>query len=109
MNQLMTAAYAAEDGRMSYRDSREQIYDNYADEKQQGFGGMGMGMGMHANESTERLAVPAAAQLRPPSIAARTETTNRTESTWKTWGVLAGNSRVSAPRNWWVDRYFRTT
>ncbi|KAI0540609.1 hypothetical protein GGR58DRAFT_460289 [Xylaria digitata] len=97
MNQLMTAAYAAEDGG-NYRNS-EQNFDGYANEKQ--------GFTAHEGESTERLTVPAAAQLRPPSIAARTETTNRTESTWKTWGVLAGSSRVSAPRNWWVDRYLR--
>ncbi|KAI1120812.1 hypothetical protein F5Y10DRAFT_257647 [Nemania abortiva] len=98
MNQLMTAAYAAEDGR-SYRDS-DRIFDTYSSEKQ--------AFTTHENESTERLTIPAAAQLRPPSIAARTETTNRTESTWKTWGVLAGSSRLPAPRNWWVDRYFRT-
>ncbi|KAI8950079.1 hypothetical protein F4801DRAFT_550920 [Xylaria longipes] len=98
MNQLMTAAYAAEEGR-DYRDSN-QIFDNSANEKQ--------GFTAHENESTERLTVPPAAQLRHQSIAARTETTDRTESTWKTWGVLAGTSRVSAPRNWWVDRYFRT-
>ncbi|TGJ80221.1 hypothetical protein E0Z10_g8534 [Xylaria hypoxylon] len=98
MNQLITAAYAAEDG-ANYRNS-EQIFDNYANEKQ--------GITTHKSESTERLTVPASAQLRPPSIAARTETTDRTESTWKTWGVLAGSSRVSVPRNWWVDRYLRT-
>ncbi|RWA08427.1 hypothetical protein EKO27_g6665 [Xylaria grammica] len=98
MNQLMTAAYAAEDG-AGYRNSAEAI-DNYANEKQQ--------FTAYRGESTERLTVPAAAQLRPPSIAARTETTDKTESTWKTWGVLAGSSRVSMPRNWWVDRYFRT-
>ncbi|KAJ8129554.1 hypothetical protein O1611_g4076 [Lasiodiplodia mahajangana] len=98
MNQLMTAAYAAEDGR-SYRDS-DGIFDNYANEKQ--------AFAIHENESTERLTIPASAQLRPPSIAARTETTSRTESTWKTWGVLAGSSRLPAPKNWWVDRYFRT-
>ncbi|KAI1751382.1 hypothetical protein F4782DRAFT_194530 [Xylaria castorea] len=98
MNQLMMAAYAAEEGR-DYRDSI-QILDNYANEKQ--------GFTTHENESTERLTVPPTAQLRHQSIAARTETTNRTESTWKTWGVLAGTSRVSPPRNWWVDRYFRT-
>ncbi|KAF2963992.1 hypothetical protein GQX73_g9588 [Xylaria multiplex] len=97
MNQLMTAAYAAEDGG-NYRNS-EQNFDGYANEKQR--------FTAHEGESTERLTPPAAAQLRPPSIAARTETTNRTESTWKTWGVLAGSSRVSAPRNWWVDRYLR--
>ncbi|GAW17144.1 hypothetical protein ANO14919_065940 [Xylariales sp. No.14919] len=98
MNQLMTAAYAAEDG-ANYRNSAE-AFDNYANEKQQ--------FTAYRGESTERLTVPAAAQLRPPSIAARTETTDKTESTWKTWGVLAGSSRVSMPRNWWVDRYFRT-
>ncbi|KAI0554658.1 hypothetical protein F4679DRAFT_526983 [Xylaria curta] len=98
MNQLMTAAYAAEEGR-DYRDSN-QIFDNYANEKQ--------GFTSHANESMERLTAPPAAQLRHQSIAARTESTEKTESTWKTWGVLAGSSRVSQPRNWWVDRYFRT-
>ncbi|KAI0448983.1 hypothetical protein F5B21DRAFT_77106 [Xylaria acuta] len=98
MNQLMTEAYAAEEGR-DYRDSN-QILDNYVNEKQ--------GFTAHENESTERLTFPPTAQLRHQSITARTETTNRTESTWKTWGVLAGTSRVSAPRNWWVDRYFRT-
>ncbi|KAI0189931.1 hypothetical protein EV127DRAFT_511963 [Xylaria flabelliformis] len=98
MNQLMTAAYAAEEGR-DYRDSN-QIFDNYANEKQR--------FTAHENESMERLTVPQAAQLRHQSIAARTESTEKTESTWKTWGVLAGSSRVSQPRNWWVDRYFRT-
>ncbi|TRX97029.1 hypothetical protein FHL15_001823 [Xylaria flabelliformis] len=98
MNQLMTAAYAAEEGR-DYRDSN-QIFDNYANEKQR--------FTTHENESMERLTVPPAAQLRHQSIAARTESTEKTESTWKTWGVLAGSSRVSQPRNWWVDRYFRT-
>lgn len=98
MNQLMTAAYAAEDGQ-DYRNSNE-IFDNYANEKQ--------GFTAHENESTERLTVPPAAQLRHESIAARTETTNKTESTWKSWGVLAGPSRLSLPKNWWVDRYFRT-
>ncbi|KAI0912062.1 hypothetical protein F4823DRAFT_583130 [Ustulina deusta] len=97
MNQLMTAAYAAEDGQ-DYRNSG-RIVDNYANEKR--------GLSAYGNESTERLTAPAAAQLRPPSIAGRTETTNETESTWKTWGVLAGSSRISVPRNWWVDRYFR--
>ncbi|KAI1734186.1 hypothetical protein F4680DRAFT_439157 [Xylaria scruposa] len=98
MNQLMTAAYAAEEGR-DYRDSN-QMFDNYANEKQ--------GFTSHANESMERLTAPPAAQLRHQSIAARTESTEKTESTWKTWGVLAGSSRVPQPRNWWVDRYFRT-
>ncbi|KAI0870244.1 hypothetical protein GGS24DRAFT_476064 [Hypoxylon argillaceum] len=98
MNQMMTAVYAAEDGR-SYRDS-SRIFDNYSNEKQASTA--------HENESTERLTMPSPVQLRPPSIAARTETTNRTESTWKTWGVLAGSSQLPAPRNWWVDRYLRT-
>ncbi|KAI3322507.1 hypothetical protein HD806DRAFT_500253 [Xylariaceae sp. AK1471] len=100
MNQLMTAAYAAEDG-MGYRNS-EQDFDHYAAAEKPRFVAL-------ENESMERLTVPAGAQLRHQSIAARTETTNRTESTWKTWGVLAGSSQPPpGPRNWWVDRYFRT-
>ncbi|KAI0443099.1 hypothetical protein F4803DRAFT_516858 [Xylaria telfairii] len=100
MNQLMTAAYAAEDGRDYSNRNSNEIFDNYANEKQ--------GFTAHENESSERLTVPPAAQLRHESIAARTETTNKTESTWRSWGVLAGPSRLSQPKNWWVDRYFRT-
>ncbi|KAI0402253.1 hypothetical protein F4802DRAFT_618100 [Xylaria palmicola] len=114
MNQLMTAAYAAEDGRDPGRRDSEQLFfgaGGYADEKQGG----GLGFTAHPNESSERLTAPPAAvrqsrhQSRHQSIAARTETTERSESTWKTWGVLAGSSRPPAgPKNWWVDRYLRS-
>jgi len=105
MNQLMTAAYATEDGN-GYRNSRE-VFDTYADEKQQQQ--QQRGFMAHENESMQRLTIPRQSYMRPVSIAARTETTNKTESTWKTWGVLAGSSQPPhKPVHWWVDRYFKS-
>ncbi|KAI8629845.1 hypothetical protein F5Y19DRAFT_484288 [Xylariaceae sp. FL1651] len=97
MNQLMTAAYAVEDG-TGYRNSEHGFNEYAVAEKQRDT--------IYRNESTERLTVPADGQTRHQSMAARTETTSRTESTWKTWGVLAGSSQPQqGSTNWWVDRY----
>ncbi|KAI0150551.1 hypothetical protein GGR57DRAFT_185846 [Xylariaceae sp. FL1272] len=90
MNYLMRAAYAAEDG-MGYN-------GNASDEKS--------AAGFYANkhESTERLTFPPGAQLRHPSVSARTETSNATEGTWRTWG--ASGALHDLEGKGWTRRFF---
>ncbi|KAI1264588.1 hypothetical protein F5Y18DRAFT_74608 [Xylariaceae sp. FL1019] len=90
MNHLMRAAYAAEDG-MGYN-------GNASDEKNVA------GFYANKNESTERLTFPPGAQLRHPSVSAQTETSNATESTWRTWG--ASGALHDLEGKGWTRRFF---
>ncbi|KAI0593803.1 hypothetical protein F4775DRAFT_474471 [Biscogniauxia sp. FL1348] len=111
MDELMTAAYAVEDGDNTFGNSQQQQvqqshyqqpqqprYDMYADDKQQ------FDSGSYSQHTT--LALPSGARMPPPralSIAAKTEMTSETESTWRTWGV----SQERKPSENWVDKFIR--
>ncbi|KAI0010558.1 hypothetical protein F4779DRAFT_616525 [Xylariaceae sp. FL0662B] len=116
MDDLMAAAYAAEDG------NGRQTYDGYANEKQNinqppmtipAAGGRGSDLyvsqvvsGFYKAPQTNGLTMPPNARMPPrppPSIAAETEVTNSTETTWRTWGV----SQDKKPKENWVDKCIR--
>ncbi|KAI1780754.1 hypothetical protein F4818DRAFT_15457 [Hypoxylon cercidicola] len=128
MDDLMAAAYAAEDGNASQ-------YGGFVDEKRQ----LGASMyapqvsqpvpvrqsnapdprassnslyvnqlmsGFYKGARADGLAVPANARMPPPaapSVAGQTEVTTTTESTWKTWGW----SQPKKPKETWVDKCVR--
>lgn len=128
MDDLIAAAYAAEDGNASQ-------YGAYADEKQQMNASMyapqtnqpmpmrqsrapgprassGTSNSLYVNQllsgfykgpKTDGLAVPGNARMPPPaapSVAGETVVTATTESTWKTWGW----SQPKKPKETWVDK-----
>lgn len=123
MDDLMAAAYAAEDGNASQ-------FGGYTDEKHhsqapqmrqltkpdprdaRSSGGSNtlyvnqILSGFYKAPRADGLAAPPNARMPPPaapSVAAQTETTNTTESTWRTWGW----SQKKPPKETWVDRCIR--
>lgn len=121
MDDLMAAAYAAEDGSASQ-------YGAFAEEKQQlnapahppqtrqpdapdprasnSLYVNQLMSGFYKGARADGLAVPADARMPPPvapSVAGQTEATNTTESTWKTWGW----SQQKKPKETWVDKCIR--
>ncbi|KAL7624604.1 hypothetical protein AAE478_006171 [Parahypoxylon ruwenzoriense] len=129
MDDLMAAAYAAEDGD-GYRNNM-QSYGAYADEKQQLNASMyASGMrrsvtpgnpngnsnslyvnqllsGFYKGQRTDGLTLPPNARMPPPaapSVAGQTEVTATTESTWRTWGW----SQQKKPKEEnWIDKCIR--
>ncbi|OTA98801.1 hypothetical protein M426DRAFT_102415 [Hypoxylon sp. CI-4A] len=121
MDDLMAAAYAAEDGNTSQ-------YGGYVDEKRQTASAYGPGptqptparqsggqnslyvnqlmSGFYKGQRTDGLAVPGNARMPPPaapSVAGQTEVTATTESTWRTWGW----SQEKKPKESWTDKVAR--
>ncbi|KAI1084889.1 hypothetical protein F5B20DRAFT_224330 [Whalleya microplaca] len=131
MDDLMAAAYAAEDG------NGQQTYDRYAVEKPKPNatmypsakelpmpvqpsntkdptgGGRGSDLyvsqvmsGFYKTPQTNVLTMPPNSRMPPRpalSVAAETEATNSTETTWRTWGV----SQDKKPKENWIDKYVR--
>ncbi|KAI1506752.1 hypothetical protein F5X99DRAFT_15195 [Biscogniauxia marginata] len=102
MDELMAAAYAAEDGQNTFGNPQQQQLDIHADEKQQS--------DPRAYLQTKALPLPLPLPLnarmpppRAPSVAAQTEMTSGTETTWRTWGV----SQEKKPTGSWLDKYVR--
>ncbi|XXG97439.1 hypothetical protein Hte_003740 [Hypoxylon texense] len=117
MDDLMAAAYAAEDGNVSQ-------YGAFAEEKQQlnapayppqmrqsdprasnSLYVNQLMSGFYKGGRADGLAAPSNARMSPPapSVAGQTEATNTTESTWKTWGW----SQPKKPKETWVDKCIR--
>ncbi|KAI1388578.1 uncharacterized protein F4822DRAFT_250583 [Hypoxylon trugodes] len=133
MDDLMAAAYAAEDGNASQ-------YGGYTDEKQRmnasvyapnptqpppirysGAVGQQTAVnsdrdshslyvnqllsGFYKGSNSDGLAAPPGARVPPPapSVAGRTEVTNTTETTWKTWGW----EQKKPQKETWVDKCIR--
>ncbi|KAI2772094.1 hypothetical protein F4815DRAFT_418778 [Daldinia loculata] len=126
MDDLMAAAYAAEDGNASQ-------YGAYMDEKRRSNNSMyapnprrsnppqaavnpdrgsnslyvnQLMSGFYKGSRADGLAAPANARMPPPvapSVAGQTEVTATTESTWRTWGW----SQKKPPKESWVDKCVR--
>ncbi|KAI2467468.1 hypothetical protein F4781DRAFT_309123 [Annulohypoxylon bovei var. microspora] len=133
MDNLMTAAYAAEDGNASQYgvstnekqqpntytfgpDSRlpMPMRQSSTSAPQPPDGGRGSNSlyvnqllsGFYKGQATDGLAAPPNARVPPPaapSIAGRTEVTTNTESTWRTWGW----SQHKQPKDTWIDKCVR--
>ncbi|KAI1653658.1 hypothetical protein F4813DRAFT_247695 [Daldinia decipiens] len=126
MDDLIVAAYAAEDGNASQ-------YGAYMDEKQRSNNSMyapntrqsnmpqaavnpdrgsnslyvnQLMSGFYKGSRAEGLTTPANARMPPPvapSVAGQSEATATTESTWRTWGW----SQTKPPKESWVDKCVR--
>ncbi|KAI0130712.1 hypothetical protein F4814DRAFT_140054 [Daldinia grandis] len=126
MDDLMAAAYAAEDGNASqygaYMDEKRRSNNSmYAPDPRQpnppqAAAGPDRGSnslyvnqlmsGFYKGSRADGLAAPANARMPPPvapSVAGQTEVTATTESTWRTWGW----SQKKPPKESWVDKCIR--
>ncbi|KAI0181729.1 hypothetical protein GGR52DRAFT_53396 [Hypoxylon sp. FL1284] len=124
MDDLMAAAYAAEDGSASqYGGSineklqQQQYYDTHANAARasQPFSMKSsnslyldqLKSGFYKGPRADGLAVPSNARMPPrpaPSVAGQTEVSATTESTWRTWGWSQPKKQ---PKENWVDRCIR--
>ncbi|KAI8958199.1 hypothetical protein F5Y11DRAFT_51534 [Daldinia sp. FL1419] len=125
MDDLMAAAYAAEDGNASqygaYMDEKRRSNNSYAPSQRrsnpaQATAGPNRGSnslyvnqimsGFYKGRRVDGLTTPANARMPPPaapSVAGQTEVTATTESTWRTWGY----SQKKPPKESWVDKCIR--
>ncbi|KAI0851947.1 hypothetical protein F5Y00DRAFT_228248 [Daldinia vernicosa] len=126
MDDLMAAAYAAEDGNVSqygaYTDEKRQTYTSMhapnqrqsnppqaAENPDRGSNSLYVNQlmsGFYKGSRADGLTTPANARMPPPpapSVSGETDVTATTESTWRTWGW----SQKKPPKESWVDKYIR--